>query len=109
MIFETFFPCRSKIRTSENGIQMPKLTEIVELGPKSRQRAFSSLEETSLLSNHLMNANYGYNNIPRLNSNPRKFSEDNILIQNRLSQTVQKGPPGNLSEFEILTKKIKKL
>lgn len=98
----------SKIRTSENGLQMPKLTEIVEVGPKSRQRAFSSLDEASLLTNHLINNNFGYN-IPRMNSNPRKFSEDNILIQNRLSQMSHNVPTTNLAEFEVLTKKIKKL
>lgn len=62
-------------------------------------------------------SSFGLNNpAPRI-PNPRKFSEDNILIQNRLGQAPQNNNNNNANnnnnnnwpDLESITKKIKKL
>jgi len=106
----------SKIKPSEHGLQLPLLSELVDLGSKNRQRAMSNYVETPLLSANIMSS-FGLNNpTPRI-PNPRKFSEDNILIQNRLGQvtTQNNNNPNNNNnnnnwpDLETITKKIKKL
>jgi len=105
----------SKMKQSENGLQLPSLSELVDLGSRNRQRAMSNYIETPLLSANIMSS-FGLNNpTPRI-PNPRKFSEDNILIQNRLGQvtTQNNNNPNNNNnnnwpDLETITKKIKKL
>jgi SHAQKYF class myb-like DNA-binding protein len=106
----------SKIKPSENGLQLPSLSELVDLGARNRQRAMSNYVETPLLSTNIMSSFGLQNPTPRI-PNPRKFSEDNILIQNRLGQAPQNNNNpnnnnnnnNNWPDLETITKKIKKL
>lgn len=93
----------SKIRTSKNGIDFPKLSDLVEMNVEPRI-------DFSNYRNRLLGQNSGFavrqNESVAFRTNPRKISEDNILISTPV-QSFRKTSCMDLHEFEQFAKKVK--
>ena len=100
---------RSKIRTSNNGIAIPRLSDLVDmnLGPIGTNMSFKPFGESYVKTekNHILVRN------PEMSSfrvHPRKFSEDNILTMNTLQKLRRPSCDDNLTEFEVFSKRTKR-
>jgi len=91
----------SKIRTSNHGIDFPKLSDLVDLSFRANNTniGFRSFGDK---------AKEVQNSTSSFKVHPRKISEDNILITNTL-QKLRRPSMDDLSEFEVLTKQVKRV
>jgi len=100
--FSLFDVIISKIKTVNNTVNSPKLSDLVDLSSSTR----SSFDATNLkpqsfkpvVRNEFSNTSF--------RPNPRKMSEDNVLINMRLNQLVR-AENNSIAEYELITKKMK--
>lgn len=97
----------SKIRTSNNGIDLPKLSDLVNMNLTSQLR-FRPFGEPPVKTEktHILVQN---NDLSSFKVHPRKFSEDNILTMSTMNtlQKLRRPSCDDISEFEVFTKKVK--
>lgn len=92
----------SKIKTSNNRVTSPRLSDLVDISSSSRS-SFDATHVTpntmkpQFIESHFMNSSF--------RPNPRKMSEDNVLIH--LNQLRRPEDNNRFSGEELLTKKFK--
>jgi SHAQKYF class myb-like DNA-binding protein len=92
----------SKIKTANNTVNSPKLSDLVEISSSTR----SSFDATNLkpqsfkpvVKNEFSNTSF--------RPNPRKMSEDNVLINVKLNQLLR-AENNSIAEYELISKKMK--
>ena len=90
------------MKTVNNTVSSPKLSDLVDLSSSTR----SSFDATNLkpqsfkpvVRNEFANTSF--------RPNPRKMSEDNVLINMRLNQLLR-AENNSIAEYELITKKMK--
>jgi hypothetical protein len=100
--FSLFDVIISKMKTVNNTVNSPKLSDLVDLSSSTR----SSFDATNLkpqsfkpvVRNEFANTSF--------RPNPRKMSEDNVLINMRLTQ-LMRAENNSIAEYELVTKKMK--
>jgi len=92
----------SKIQSGNHQVNSPKLSDLVEISSSTR----SSFDATNLkpqsfkpvVKNEFSNTSF--------RPNPRKMSEDNVLINVKLNQLLR-AENNNIAEYELISKKMK--
>lgn len=103
------------MKPSDNALGLSRLTELMGLTPQVGLASnIQPYYPTLGLNNLFPLNNIGAHNFDQLAAlppvrNPRKFSEDNVLIQSRQDTLQQRFAPTNWTEFELLAKRMKKL
>jgi len=100
--YSLFDVIMSKIKTANNTVGSPKLSDLVEISSSTR----SSFDATNLkpqsfkpvVRNEFSNTSF--------RPNPRKMSEDNVLINVKLNQLLRAENNG-IAEYELISKKMK--
>jgi len=97
----------SKIRFSKNGIDMPKLSDLVDMNLSSGIKLGDCKLGRESVPKSEMTVKPENNVSFRVN--PRKFSEDNILLSNIKAEQLRRASfDHDLSAFELFSKKIKR-
>jgi len=100
--YSLFDVIMSKIKNANNTVGSPKLSDLVEISSSTR----SSFDATNLkpqsfkpvVKNEFSNTSF--------RPNPRKMSEDNVLINVKLNQLLR-AENNNIAEYELISKKMK--